>query len=367
MTEFLVPSLLLVVGLVTLLGGGEFLVRGASALAAVLKISPLVIGLTVVAFGTSAPELAVTVQATAAGESDLAVGNVVGSCICNVLLVLGVSALVAPLVVASRMVWLDVPIMVASSVAVLVMGWNGHIGRVDGLLLVLALAIYTVWSIQQGRRESREVIEEYEKQVPKVAAVSIATVWIQVGLVVAGLVLLTLGAHWLVNGAVTIARLLGVGELMIGLTIVALGTSLPEVATSVLASARGERDIAVGNVVGSNIMNILCVLGFSGLMSSEGVTVSQTALQFDIPVMIAVAVACLPIFFTGHLIARWEGALFLGYYVAYNLYLIFTAIHYEGMRTFKVIMVGIVIPLTVITLLVEAVRYGRQRWAARSK
>jgi cation:H+ antiporter len=170
-------------------------------------------------------------------------------------------------------------------------------------------------------------------------------------LVLVGLVLLTLGARWLVDGATTIARLLGMSELLIGLTIVAVGTSLPEVAASVLASWRGERDIAVGNVIGSNLFNILCVLGLSAAVSAQGVAVPVSALRFDIPVMIAVAVVCLPIFFTGQRIARWEGGLFLGYYVAYTLYLVLSETQPTMSRTIGTVMWAVVIPLTGITLL----------------
>ena len=174
--------------------------------------------------------------------------------------------------------------------------------------------------------------------------------------VVAGLGLLVLGARWLVEGAVTVAQHFGVDELIIGLTIIAAGTSLPEVATSIIASVRGERDIAVGNVVGSNLFNILGVLGLSSIVAPEGLPVSAAALHFDIPVMIAVAVACLPIFFTGHLIARWEGAFFLTYFVAYTLYLVLTAAEHAALPLFSKAMVWFVIPLTGLTLLVVTLR-----------
>jgi cation:H+ antiporter len=180
-------------------------------------------------------------------------------------------------------------------------------------------------------------------------------------MIIAGLALLVLGAHWLVSGAVEIARFLGVSELIIGLTIVAGGTSLPEVAASIVASLRGERDIAVGNVVGSNLFNILAVLGLSSLVSPVGIPVSPAALSFDIPVMIAVAVACLPIFFTAHLIARWEGALFFGYYLAYTSYLILGALQHRAIETFSAAMLWFGFPLTAITLLVLAVRAWRRQ------
>ncbi|MGL4611437.1 MAG: sodium:calcium antiporter, partial [Trueperaceae bacterium] len=178
---------------------------------------------------------------------------------------------------------------------------------------------------------------------------------INIGLVIGGLVLLVIGSNWLVDGAIFIAQSLGVSELVIGLTIVAAGTSLPEVATSVIASIRGQRDIAVGNVVGSNIFNILAVLGLSSLVSPDGINVAASALAFDIPVMIAVALACLPIFFTGRIIARWEGAVFLAYYVIYTVYLIFAANQNPALTTLNSALIWFVLPLTIITVFVVTV------------
>ena len=327
---------LIIVGLITLVGGGELLVRGASRIAALARISPLVIGLTVVAFGTSAPELAVSLKASLAGQTDIAIGNVVGSNIFNVLLILGVSALVTPLVVSSQLIRIDVPLMIAASVALLLLGLDGHIGRIDGFVLFGVLVVYTGWSIRKSRKETTAVQKEFAHEFGSVKQEkTVLQPWFHVGLIIVGLVLLTFGARWLVDGAVTIAKLLGMSELLIGLTIVAVGTSLPEVAASVLASIKGERDIAVGNVVGSNIFNILSVLGLSASVAPGGVEVSQTALRLDIPIMIAVAVACLPVFFTGHVIARWEGGLFLAYYLAYTAYLILAATNEAVSRTLR--------------------------------
>ena len=347
---------LVLVGLLALVLGGELLVRGGSRLAAVVGISPLVIGLTVVAFGTSAPELAVSVKACLAGETDIAVGNVVGSNIFNVLFILGVSALIAPLIVSSQLIRIDVPLMIAASVAALVLGLDGNIGRVDGLLLFAGLVCYTVWTVLKSRKESAAVKQEYGQEYEKKEKVSGLRIGLQILIIVVGLIILSFGAQWVVKGSVSIGRLLGMSELLIGLTIVAAGTSLPEVATSVLASIRGERDIAVGNVIGSNIFNLTCVLGLSAAIVPSGVEVSDAALRLDIPVMIAVALACLPIFFTGHLIARWEGGLFLGYYVAYTTYLVLAAIIPAVSRTFGFVILMFVVPLTVITLAIVVVR-----------
>lgn len=346
----------IVIGLAALVLGGELLVRGASRLAAAVGISPLVIGLTVVAFGTSAPELAVSVKACLAGETDIAVGNVVGSNIFNVLFILGVSALIAPLVVSSQLIRIDVPLMIGASVLALLLGLDGAIGRIDGLLLFAGLVCYTVWTVLKSRKENAAIKEEFGREYAEEAKLSARQIALQVFIIVGGLVVLGFGAQWVVSGTVSIGRLLGMSELLIGLTIVAAGTSLPEVATSVLAAIRGERDIAVGNVVGSNIFNLTCVLGLSAVIVPNGVEVSSAALRLDIPVMIAVAVACLPIFLTGHLIARWEGGLFFGYYIGYTTYLVLAATVPAVSRTFGTVMLVFVIPLTVVTLVVGITR-----------
>jgi cation:H+ antiporter len=335
-------------GLAFLIIGAESLVRGASRLAAAVGISPLVLGLTVVAYGTSAPELAVSVQSSLSGRAAIALGNVVGSNIFNVLFILGISALIMPLAVSHQLVRLDVPLMVGVSVLTLILAVDGRFGRFDGVLLFSGLVIYTIFSIRQSRRESTH------QQAGQSAGFVVVTSCLFAVLI--GLVLLVLGSRWLVTGAVAIAKLFGLSELAIGLTVVAAGTSLPEVATSIIASIRGERDIAVGNVVGSNIFNILAVLGLSSIVAPNGVSVSSSALHFDIPVMIAVAFACLPIFFTGHVIARWEGLLFFGYYLAYTLYLILATIQHGTLPVFSHIMMVFVLPLTAVTLLVLGVR-----------
>lgn len=346
----------IVAGLVLLIIGGELLVRGASKLAAAMRISPLVIGLTVVAFGTSSPELAVSLQSAFAGNADIALGNVIGSNIMNVLFILGVSALVAPLVVSSQLIRLDVPLMVGASILLFLLGWDGSLTRMDGGLMVTILVTYVWWSIRQSRQAKKSVQEEFATEVPS-PAVGTRDTLLQLVLIFVGLVLLGMGANWLVGGAVKIARFFGVSQLIIGLTIVAIGTSLPEVVTSIIAAYRGERDIAVGNVVGSNLFNILCVLGFTSLASAGGIAVPTAALRFDIPIMIAVAVACLPIFFTGHVITRWEGGVFLFYYLAYTTQLILAATGSSLTRNFAGVMFVFVIPLTFITLLITAYRY----------
>ncbi len=298
-------------GLVALVVGAEVLVRGASGLARSLGVSSLVVGLTVVAFGTSAPELSISLLSLLKGQADLSVGNVVGSNIANILLILGSSALLAPLVVSRQLVRFDVPIMIAASFLVLILSWNGSLGRWDGAILVLALITYTVVLILTQKKED-EPRENPGAKSP--IGKKSAGVVVQLVMVLVGLVLLVLGAGWLVDSATSFARWMGVSELVIGLTVVAGGTSLPELATSLMAAIRGERDIAIGNVVGSCILNLLMVLGTASLVAPNGIELNPALLSFDIPVMIAVSVACLPILFTDHLVARWEGALFLLYY-----------------------------------------------------
>ena len=360
MGEWLWPILKIIFGLVLLIAGGEMLVRGASRLAAAMKISPLVIGLTVVAFGTSTPELAVSVQSALAGNADIALGNVVGSNIFNVLFILGLSALIVPLVVSSRLIRWDVPLMIVASVLLLLLGLDGRIGRLDGLLLFSGLLAYTVWCVRQSRRENSEVKAEFAQEMP-VPASGTKALLVQIGFILGGLILLGLGSRWLVGGSVFVATRLGVSELIIGLTIIAAGTSLPEVVTSIMAAWRGERDIAVGNVVGSNLFNILCVLGLTSAIAPSGVAISPAALRFDIPIMIAVAVGCLPIFFTGNVIARWEGGLFFAYYIAYTTYLVLAITQATITRTFGTIMIAFVIPLTAITLSIGVFRAARDR------
>lgn len=348
------------VGLVILAAGAEMLVRGAARLALFFGISPLVVGLTVVAFATGSPELAVSVQSAWSGQPDIAVGNVVGSNILNTLLVLGASALIVPLIVSQQLVRIDVPLMIGASLLLYLLAWDQEISRLEGTIFFVGMVAYVVFTIIKSRQETAQVRAEYEEALDARRNKKDIAIPQNIGLVLAGLILLVLGAHWLVEGAVTLARLFGVSELVIGLTVVAVGTSLPEVAASIVASLRGERDIAVGNVVGSNLFNILAVLGVTSMVAPVGLPISATALNVDIPIMLATAVACLPIFFTGHRINRWEGALFLGYYLAYTVYLILNATEHDALPAFSGFMLGFVVPLTVITLTIVSWRTLRR-------
>jgi cation:H+ antiporter len=362
-------ALLLVGGLVVLTLGAELLVRGASKLAAIARISPLVIGLTVVAYGTSAPEMTVSAITAVQGKTDIALGNVVGSNIFNVLFILGVSALITPLIVHVQLLRFDVPLMIGVSCMTWVLAFDGHIGLIDGIVLFSGLIAYTSWSIFASRRESGAVQQEFAGEFgpPELPASGSRgrQFLANAGIVFAGLALLVLGSKWFVDGASEVAWLAGLSELVIGLTIVAAGTSLPEVATSVVAAMKGERDIAVGNVIGSNLFNLMGVLGMSGILAgfsgTEGLAVSENALRFDIPVMIAAAIGCLPIFFTGRTIHRWEGAVFLTYDVIYTAWLIFAAYENPRLTTLKYAVVVFIIPITALLLLVDLAQHFRRR------
>jgi len=344
--------LLFFAGLVALIVGADVLVRGASRLALSLGISPLVVGLTVVAFGTSAPEVAVSVGAVLDGKTDLALGNVVGSNIFNVLFILGLSALIVPLVVNIQLIRQEVPIMLGASVLLLLLSLDGLLTWNDGVLLLILLVAYTVFLVVQSRREGQAAQDEYTQEfAPQAPAGWLDRVWVQLLLIAAGLALLVLGSDWLVQAAVTIAKSMGVSDLVIALTIVAAGTSMPEVATSIMAAIKGERDIAVGNVVGSNTFNVLGCMGVASLVSGQaGLVVPPAAINFDLWVMVAVALACVPIFMTGQVIARWEGAVFLGYYLAYVTYLVLAAQQHDALGVFSTAMLSFVLPLTVVTL-----------------
>lgn len=293
------------------------------------------------------------------GSGDLAIGNVIGSNIANVLLILGLTALVAPLIVSRQLIRLDVPIMIGASLVVYALAWDGALSRLDGALLFGAVLAYTGFLIYNARKDKGGDDDEFAKEFGLDEAPKPYAWAINLGLIIVGLALLVLGSNFLVEGAVTLARALGLSELVIGLTVIAIGTSLPELATSIIAAFKGERDIAVGNIVGSNIFNLLLVLGLASLVAPATIAVASNALAFDFPVMIAVAVACLPIFFTGYRINRWEGALFLAYYLAYTGYLVLFATGRPFAQTFGDAMLGYVLPLTAITLVIITGRSWR--------
>ena len=331
-------------GFIGLIVGGELLVRGASSLAAAAKVSPLVIGLSVVAVCSSTPELAVSIKSCMVGKTDLAVGNVVGSNLSNLLLILGAAAIAAPLSVSAQLFRLDIPVMLAASAALFALGHDGVLSRGEGGAMVIALVLYFAWTLREGKREAKKLEQELEDLTPSgdpSGATSILRSLIELFI---GLALLIGGADWLVRGCVDLATLLGVGEVIIGLTVVAIGTSLPELVISVIASLRGKRDLAVGNVVGSNILNVVAVLGISSIVAPAGIGVNQQLLSFDIPLMIAVSFACVPIFLTGQGVTRVEGIAMVAYYAAYIGWIAYS-IGVAGRSPGMIDLVGFLAPL----------------------
>lgn len=376
--------LLLAIGLVLLVVGADGLVKGAARLAASIGIPSLVIGLTVVAFGTSAPELAVSIRSALAGQSEMAIANVVGSNIFNVLFILGLAAIITPLAISRQLIRQDVPLMVLASMLVFYMIRDGVLSRLDAGILVVLLLAYTVFLFVQGKRtEATERASGANNSVaPSVSGAVLSDAasaeqddevdalirgthptWQNLLWIIGGLACLVAGANLLVNSAVNIARAFAVSEAVIGLTIVAVGTSLPEVMTSIVASIKGQRDIAVGNVVGSNIFNLLAVLGVSGVLSSNGLAGNEQLVQQDFPVMLAVALLCVPLFFTGAILSRIEGALFFILYLAYTLFLIGGALHAPWLASVHGIIVYALIPLTVVVVIGSLVkdRYDKRQ------
>lgn len=352
--------LLLVVGIVALVLGAQWLVRGAARIAARTGLSNVVIGLTVVAFGTSAPELAVSLGDVLRGGEDageIAVGNVIGSNIANILFALGLAAAVGgALIVAQRIVRIDVPIVIGVSVLFLIFALDGSIGRLDGLVLTIGLIAYVTWTVAWARRRTAIGVELQYEEALAPERFPQRSVWNDVVVFLVGLGFLVVGAQALVDGASDVAADLGVSDLVIGLTVVAIGTSLPEVATTIVAAMKGQRDLAVGNAIGSNLFNLLAVIGITALVSPTSLPIPDSALKVDIPVMIAVAVACLPIFVDGYVLRRWEGAVFFAYYLLYLGWLVVDAGGYYGRESYGSALMFFVIPLTTITLAVISYR-----------
>lgn len=306
---------MLLAGLVCLYFGAEWLVRGGASLAVRLGVTPLLVGLTVVAYGTSAPELIVSTMAAAKGQGAIAIGNAVGSNIFNIGVILGLTALICPMRVQLQLLKLDAPVMLGVALLFLLFFLDARIERWEALVFLGLIVVYTVMNIRIARREaSTEVRHEFEDSLPK----PLGSTWKDVGFIVAGLGVLVLGSRLFVTGAVDLARMLNFSDAVIGLTIVAAGTSLPELASSLMAAWRKQPDIAIGNVVGSNIYNILAILGVSGALASpldgEGVGLAYTW------IMIGMSAVLLAIAWTGFQLKRWEGGLLLGLYGGYLWY-----------------------------------------------
>lgn len=309
-------SFLLAAGLTGLFVGGEFLVRGAASLGRHFGLSPLVSGLTIVAFGTSSPELAVSLQAALDGVVGLAVGNVVGSNICNIALVLGLTAIIRPLAIEATLIRRDVPIMIACSMILVLLLLDDRISRIEGTGLVTGMLAYLAFTVRLARHASRRVEREFAAAIPAAPQ----SLFVSGALLVFGLAVLILSSDVFVRGAATLATLAGVPPSVIGLSIVAIGTSMPEIATSVVAAIRGHGDMAVGNVIGSNIFNVVAILGVTSIVQP----VARGAVSVvDLGAMLAFSVLLLPLMFTAKRINRWEGAILLAMYVAYMVWLLF--------------------------------------------
>lgn len=355
----LLSIILLISGFVLLVLGGEALVRGAASLGKTVGLSSLIIGLTVVAFATSAPELAVSMGAVLSGSPGLAVGNVVGSNIANILFVMGLTAVFGALLVKVQLIKADIPIMIGFSLLALLLAFDGVFSLVDGVILLGLFVVYLVGTVWYARRRARQgddpqlgvegILDHGAGRLTAtLRATTLRATTVDLILIGLGVVMLVIGAQFLVRSATAIASALGVSDLIIGLTVVAVGTSLPELATSVIAAVRGERDMAVGNLVGSNIFNIGAVLGLTSIVSPTGVGVDSAAVNFDLPVMVAVALVLLPLAFTGQAIARWEGFVLTGMYMAYVAYLILDAAGHDALGPFSAAMLWFVVPVTAL-------------------
>ncbi len=314
----------LLIGLLAVIGGAELVVRGGSRIAARFGISPMVIGVTIVAVGTSAPELAIGIDAAVKGSGSLAIGNIAGTNALNVLFILGLVALLRPVRLHSQTLKLDLPVIVVASALMFLLTADGMLSRLDGALLLTLGVVYTLLIVRAARHEAAGVRREFAREygVTKREVASKADLVRNVVWLVAGLAVIVVGADWLVDGAVKIARGFGVSETVIGLTIVAIGTSAPELVTAIVATLRKERDLAIGNLLGSTIYNIVFVLGAIALVPSDGIPVDPPLIAIDIPVMVAASIACVPVFLSGHRIRRLEGAAFVAAYLLYLTYLL---------------------------------------------
>ena len=342
----------LLCGLALLVAGAELLVRCAVRMAANLKVRPLLIGLTLVAVGSSAPQLTVSLQAALNDTADIAVGSVIGSNIFNILVTLGLSALIIPLRVSRQLVRLDIPLMILASGLVFALALNKQLDRLDGVVLLGGLLVYLALLLRQSRHSGHH---HPRHDLPR-------TSWPHnLVLMLAALLLLGLAGHLLLGAAVTLATELGLSERIIGLTIIAVSTSLPQLATSLIAAFRGQREIAVGNVIGSNVFNLLGVLGLTALVAPAPLSVSPNALAFDLPVMLGVAALCLPVFYTGYRVTRGEGLLFLGLYLAYGLHVVSFTTGMPLAGKLEHLMLFFVLPALLLFLLLSTLRAWRRQ------
>ena len=325
--------LIFIAGFLLLVVGAELVVRGASRLAALLGVKPLLIGLTIVSIGTSMPELAVAITAGLQGSGPLAVANVAGTNLVNILLILGLSALIRPLALHLQVLNLDLPMMIVAAAALAGLASDGVLTQLEGLLMLLAAALYTVAVVRASQEESQLVKKEFEdicgdgfmnscRPARSRRGDAILNRAKYATILLAGMAITVVGAGWLVDGSIAIARSLQVSEAVIGLSVVAIGTSAPELVTTIVATLRHERDVAIGNLLGSSIYNVLLILGLAALAAPSGLNVTRNLQLFDIPLMTLVALACVPVFLTGRCISRMEGGLGVAAYLIYLIWLV---------------------------------------------
>lgn len=353
---------LFILGLVGLIAGAELFLKAVDHFGLKWGVSPLIMGLTVVAFATGAPELAISVKAAFSGSADLVLGNIIGSNIANILLILGITAVISPLNITRRVVSIDVPIVIVASAAVYIMALDGGLSTIDGVILLLGFVAYSYFTFVQIKKNTGdgEVEEVFQYEMSPDELARGAYFYVQnIGLLLIGLVLIVLGSNWMVDSAVTIARILGLSELVIGLTIVSIGTSLPEVATSLSAARKGKADIAVANVMGSNLYNMLLTLGLTLVIAPSILAVSEDAITLDLPFMVAVSIACIPIFIAGFNLTRMDGSIFLIYYTTYLTYLVLDALGSPIVEAMQTIMMFAVIPATILYMIWRIFQYRK--------
>lgn len=309
------------VGFTFLIFGGELVVKSSSKIATSFGLSPLLVGLTVVAFGTSAPELGVSLMASFQGNEDIALTNVVGSNIFNLAFILGVCALAAPLVVNLQLLKLDIPISIISTLILFIMCQDGVISFIEGMALLLILVGYMIWILRASKKEKKQIELNIKDKKEEISS-TFKSRTLNFLIFIIGIAVLVGGSKLLVSGASDLALRAGVSEAIIGLTLVAVGTSLPELVSSLIATLRGNTDIAIGNVIGSNIFNILFILGSSSIIAQKGISVANNITYYDIPFLLFLSVLSFPFLLSGKKVVKWEGVVFLLLYLGYCFYLI---------------------------------------------
>jgi cation:H+ antiporter len=356
---------LFLAGLGLLVMGAELLVRGSTRLGELAGLSPLVVGLTIVSFATTAPEATVSITAASSGRGELALGNVLGSNIFNMLVVVGAAALITALPVTSITVRKDVPVLIIATAVVLLFAINGTVAKWEAVLMLLALVAFISFSVWQSRRDSHPTAGSMIRRTRR-AAMREISLGSTLGL--GGAVLLVFGSRLFVDSASTIAAELGVSELIVGLTVAAVGTSAPELTTSIVAAVKGQTDVAVGNAIGASIINLLGIVALSSLVSPGGLAVPNNAIQLDFPVALSVAVMALPMAMIGMRIVRWKGAFMITYYGVYVAVLIIDSVSDGLVEKFSVVMLAVVLPATVAAAAYGVFRANRRyrRLRARS-